>query len=154
MDHNRDGHSQQIHQSGHNRLGHEKWSTSCSSPEVIQNNKYGTLRKEMILEERPDLHWNPPSKGSCIVREHLVPACYNCRGDWRCCKCMPMTLGELDQAFGERITAVIEPLPPIQFIHKKEQHTASFSDVRMTFSRRFTFSRQPIAKPRHEEVPI
>ena len=64
------------------------------------------------MEGRPDLHWNPSSEGAIIVREHLVPACYNRRGDWRCCKCMPMTLGELDQAFGERITTVIEPLPP------------------------------------------
>ena len=64
-----------------------------------------------------------------------------------------MTLGELDQAFGKKITNVIEPFPLLQFIHTK-QYTASFSEEQLTLSRRFTLSRQPIVtKVWHKEVP-
>ena len=60
-------------------------------------------------------------------------------------------LGELDQAFGELITTVIEPFSHQQFINKK-QYTASSSDRQMTLSRRFTLSQQPINIMRYKEV--
>ena len=58
VDHNRDGHPQQIHQ---NSVGHEKWS----SPEVIQKSKLA-LRKEMNWRGDPICTGIPPAKGHAL----------------------------------------------------------------------------------------